>query len=129
MKSYFLITTQCLENYGAHCDSGKFSDGKAYWKLKGGERYLVSYEVKLGTVGREANAVAFMTAYLQKRNDSIHFKEITRNCEQIHQGETPPHVDLDGELLEDYTEIDIDEYFRSANSNNPHLEHRKEVVA
>ena len=113
MKSYFLITTQCLENYGAHCDRGKFSDGKAYWKFKGGERYLVSYEVKLGTVGREANAVAFMTAYLHKRNARLESKEIVTGWKQIHQGETPPQIDL-LEEYGDYTSIDIDSYFKGA---------------
>ena len=28
-----LITTQYLENYGAHSENGKFEDGNAYWKF------------------------------------------------------------------------------------------------
>jgi len=37
-----LITTQYLENYGAHSENGKFEDGNAYWKFKGGEQYVIS---------------------------------------------------------------------------------------
>ena len=38
----FVITTQFLENYGAHSEDGKFSSGNAYWKMKGGSDYCVS---------------------------------------------------------------------------------------
>ena len=38
----FVISTQYLENYGAHCEDGKFSSGNAYWKMKGGSDYIVS---------------------------------------------------------------------------------------
>ena len=110
MKSYFLITTQNLENYGAHCESGKFSDGTACWKFKGGETYIVSYTTSFG---REANAVAFMTAYLHKRNARLESKEIVTGWKQIHQGETPPQIDL-LEEYGDYTSIDIDSYFKGA---------------
>jgi len=102
MKNYYLITTQYLENYGAHCDSGKFSDGKACWKYKGGGQYLISTDSP-----REANAVAFLTDYLQKGND-IHSKELVVGWEQIGQGYTEPRVDGD------YKSIDIEEYFNNS---------------
>ena len=37
----FIVTTQGLENYGAHAESGKFADGQNYWKFKSGSTYLV----------------------------------------------------------------------------------------
>jgi hypothetical protein len=52
----FVITTQALENYGAHAESGKFRDGKAYWKFKSGTDYLVS------GLDRPQDAMAFVAA-------------------------------------------------------------------
>lgn len=105
MKAYFLITTQYLENYGAHCQSGKFSDKTACWKFKGGQQYLVTYTTSFG---REANAVAFMTSYLHKRNAGIYSKEIVREWKQIDESQIPE--------LDDYGIIDIDKFFHGANS-------------
>ena len=96
MKAYFLITTQYIENYGAHSKSGKFSDGSACWKFKGGQQYVVSYTTSFG---REANAVAFMTSYLHNRNTSIDSKEIVRDWKQIDESQMS--------ALDDYEFIDI----------------------
>ena len=52
----FVITTQFLENYGAHCEDGKFKSGNAYWKMKGGTDYCVS------GLDRIQDAVAFVAA-------------------------------------------------------------------
>ena len=52
----FVITTQFLENYGAHCEDGKFASGNAYWKMKGGSDYCVS------GLDRIQDAVAFVAA-------------------------------------------------------------------
>jgi hypothetical protein len=52
----FVITTQFLENYGAHSEDGKFSSGNAYWKMKGGSDYLVQ------DLDRVQDAVAFVMA-------------------------------------------------------------------
>jgi len=52
----FVVTTQFLENYGAHCEDGKFSSGNAYWKMKGGTDYIVS------GLDRVQDAVAFVAA-------------------------------------------------------------------
>ena len=52
----FVITTQFLENYGAHSESGRFADGNAYWKMKGGTDYCVS------GLDRIQDAVAFVAA-------------------------------------------------------------------
>ena len=63
----FVVTTQCLENYGAHCEDGKFKSGNAYWKMKGGADYIVS------GLDREQDAVAFVAALCLQNN--IAFKE------------------------------------------------------
>ena len=63
----FVITTQCLENYGAHCESGRYADGHAYWKMKGGADYIVS------GLDRLQDAVAFVAALCMQNN--LSFKE------------------------------------------------------
>ena len=73
-----LITTQYLENYGAHSENGKFEDGNAYWKFKGGEQYVISTNSH-----KEANAVAFMSAYLQKENNNCRGKELITSWEML----------------------------------------------
>lgn len=52
----FVVHTQVLENYGAHAESGRFADGMAYWKFKGGDTYVVS------GLDRLQDAVAFVAA-------------------------------------------------------------------
>ena len=52
----FVVHTQFLENYGAHCEDGRFSSGNAYWKMKGGDTYIVS------GLDRIQDAVAFVAA-------------------------------------------------------------------
>ena len=63
----FIVTTQILENYGAHCESGKFADGQNYWKFKGGDTYLVE------DLDRASDAMAFVAA-LTVEND-LGYKE------------------------------------------------------
>lgn len=63
----FIVTTQTLENYGAHAEDGKFSSGNAYWKFKGGSEYLVE------DLDREQDAVAFVAAIAME--NGIGFKE------------------------------------------------------
>ena len=63
----FIVMTQTLENYGTHCESGKFSDGQSYWKFKGGDTYLVE------DLDREQDAIAFIAALVME-ND-IGYKE------------------------------------------------------
>ena len=52
----FIVSTQVLENYGAHSESGKFADGQNYWKFKAGSEYLVE------DLDREQDAMAFVCA-------------------------------------------------------------------
>ena len=63
----FIVTTQTLENYGAHAESGKFADGQNYWKFKGGDTYLVE------DLDREQDAMAFVAALVME--NSIGYKE------------------------------------------------------
>ena len=63
----FIVTTQTIENYGAHCESGKYAEGQSYWKFKGGDTYLVE------DLDRAADAMAFVAA-LTVEND-LGFKE------------------------------------------------------
>jgi len=52
----FVVSTQYLENYGAHCEDGKFSSGNSYWKFKNGSDYLVT------GLDRPQDAMAFVMA-------------------------------------------------------------------
>ena len=52
----FVVSTQGLENYGAHQDSGRFAAGEAYWKFKSGTDYLVT------GLDRPQDAMAFVAA-------------------------------------------------------------------
>ena len=63
----FVIKTQFLENYGAHCEDGKYSSGNAYWKMKGGSEYLVQ------DLDRVQDAVAFVAALAME--NSLYAKE------------------------------------------------------
>lgn len=75
------VITQVLENYGAHCDDGRFVNQNAVWKFKPGSEFIVSSE-NLG----EASLVAFVNAYLEYNRDLkgchaykemiSHFKEV-----------------------------------------------------
>ena len=54
--STFIVTTQALENYGAHAEDGKFASGNAYWKFKSGQDYMVE------GLDRPQDAMAFVAA-------------------------------------------------------------------
>jgi hypothetical protein len=62
-----VVHTQFLENYGAHAESGKFSDDNHYWKFKGGTTYVVD------DLYSEADAVAFVMAAFSE--NSLGYKE------------------------------------------------------
>lgn len=67
MSDYgYVVTTQDLENYGAHTEDGKFSSGNAYWKFKGGTDYHVT------GLDRIQDAVAFIQAFAGE--NSLEFK-------------------------------------------------------
>jgi hypothetical protein len=58
----FIVTTQVLENYGAHSEDGKYSSNNAYWKMKGGTDYLVE------DLKRPQDAMAFVMAAFSSNN-------------------------------------------------------------
>lgn len=68
----FVVRTQILENYGAHCEDGKFSSGNAYWKAKGGNDYLVT------GLERYQDAWAFVAAAFSENN--LYYKEFPTAC-------------------------------------------------
>ena len=63
----YVVTTQVMENYGAHDGDGRFKSGNAYWKFKGGTDYHVT------GLDRLQDAVAFIQAYAGE--DNISYKE------------------------------------------------------
>ena len=56
LDNVWVVHTQHLENYGAHSEDGKFVNGHAYWKFKGGQTYLVT------DLDRRQDALAFVAA-------------------------------------------------------------------
>ena len=58
----FIVTTQTIENYGAHAESGLYADGQNYWKFKGGDTYLVE------DLDRAADAMAFVAALVMEND-------------------------------------------------------------
>ena len=71
----FIVSTQVLENYGAHSESGKFADGQNYWKFKGGDEYLVE------DLDREQDAMAFVAAICME--NGIGYKEFPTVIETV----------------------------------------------
>ena len=71
----FIVSTQVLENYGAHSEDGKFSSGNAYWKFKGGSEYLVE------DLDREQDAMAFVAALCME--NGIGWKEFPTEIETV----------------------------------------------
>ena len=109
-----LITTQYLENYGAHSENGKFEDGNAYWKFKGGDKYVISTNSH-----KEANAVAFMSAYLQKDNDSRYAKQIITSWEALPADWVEEDTcSADDPFATAPSYIDIEEYFELQKSGS-----------
>ncbi len=52
----YAVHTQHIENYGAHAEEGTYNNGQNYWKMKGGDTYIVS------GLDRVQDAVAFVMA-------------------------------------------------------------------
>ena len=63
----FVIRTQTLENYGAHAAEGTYAAGEHYWKMKGGNDYLVY------GLDRVQDAAAFVAAAFTE--NSVGYKE------------------------------------------------------
>ena len=99
----FFVTTQTLENYGAHCESGKFADNHAYWKFKAGSDYIIT------GVDRLQDAVAFVAAITME--NGIGYKEFPCHFEQVpHDYQTEyemAQLDQDGEITYPAKRIDV----------------------
>ena len=99
----FLVTTQTLENYGAHCESGKFADNHAHWKFKAGSDYIIT------GVDRLQDAVAFVAAITME--NGIGYKEFPCHFEQVpHDYQTEyemAQLDQDGEITYPAKRIDV----------------------
>ena len=63
MSEVFVISTQFMENYGAHTGKGDFKSGGHYWKFKGGEDYVVT------GFDREQDAAAFIAEHYCSMDD------------------------------------------------------------
>ena len=102
----YYVTTQTLENYGAHCEDGKFSSGNAYWKMKGGSDYIIT------GVDRIQDAVAFVAAIATQ--NGIAYKEFPCHWEEVSEWfETDfekSQREYDGEVLFPAVRIDVREY-------------------
>jgi hypothetical protein len=99
----FFVTTQTLENYGAHCESGKFADNHAHWKFKAGSDYIIT------GVDRLQDAVAFVASIAME--NSIGYKEFPCHFEQVpHDYQTEYEIaqlDQDGEITYPAKRIDV----------------------
>ena len=104
MASY-VVTTQCLENYGAHDEDGKFASGNAYWKFKGGSSYLVD------SVDRPADAMAFIMAVFAQ--DCLSFKEFPTDVQTPEEWdrELPQDEDYREHLLDKLIHVDVQDFF------------------
>lgn len=98
--STFVVTTQFLENYGAHCESGRFADGNAYWKMKGGDDYIVR------GLDRIQDAVAFVAAIAMQ--NGIGGKEFPVDWKNYDEWERdlPEEEDYREFILEQAQEVD-----------------------
>lgn len=96
----FVVSTQFLENYGAHCEDGKFASGNAYWKMKGGTDYIVS------GLDRIQDAVAFVAA--KEMHNSIGAKEFPVEWKTYEEwvSALPEDEDYREFLLEQAVELD-----------------------
>lgn len=96
----FVVSTQYLENYGAHEKNGKFEDGNAYWKMKGGTDYIVE------GLDRIQDAVAFVMA--KYCTNDLHSKEFPVDFKTFQEWES--ELLLDGD--DQYTSYVLSETVR-----------------
>lgn len=110
----YVISTQILENYGAHTEDGRYANGNAYWKFKGGMDYLIK------GLDRAADAVAFAHAYINRDMDGVQTNSLSIKeyiCTHCRYDEW---LDSIADLHEDYQqfkkeeliEIDVTEIYR-----------------
>lgn len=99
----YIVSTQVIENYGAHDEDGRYANGNARWKFKGGTDYLIK------GLERAADAVAFAHAYINRDMDGVDtntlsFKEyICSHCRY------EDWLDSIADLHEEYQQLKIEE--------------------
>lgn len=76
----YFVTTQGLENYGAHCESGKYADGTQCWKFKSGTDYIVS------GFDRPQDAMAFVASLCME--NGIGWKEFPAEVQTLSEWES-----------------------------------------
>lgn len=96
----FVVTTQIMENYGAHDEDGRFNSGNAYWKFKGGNEYVVH------GLERSQDAMAFVAAISMENN--LSFKEFPTEVVEYSEwyDRLPEDPDYREFLLENVIEVD-----------------------
>jgi len=96
-----------MENYGAHCADGKFASGNAYWKMKGGNDYIVS------GLDRMQDAVAFVAAIAIE--NGIGYKEFPVDFKTYAEWEAdlPEEQDYREFLLEQAKRVDPHDYIKA----------------
>jgi len=110
IMAHFFITTQILENYGAHTGTGLYSQGEAYWKMKGGTDYIIS------GLDRIQDAVAFVAA-MSMEND-LGYKEFPTHWEEVSADFQTDfelsQIKYDGEVACPAQRIDVREYMANS---------------
>lgn len=76
----YFVTTTGLENYGAHCESGKYAEDKHYWKFKSGTDYIVS------GFDRPQDAMAFVASLCME--NGIGWKEFPAEVQTMSEWES-----------------------------------------
>jgi len=93
----FIVSTQGLENYGAHCEDGRFASSNHYWKFKGGTDYCVS------GLERPQDAMAFVAAIGME--NGIGWKEFP--CEVQSEAEWEAQWDQTDEFDREHREFKL----------------------
>ena len=102
----FVVSTQTLENYGAHCEDGRFASSNHYWKFKGGTDYVVS------GLEREQDAVAFVAAIVM--SNDIGYKEFPVQWQSYEQWRNDlPEGEYGEHLYEQAVHVDPNTYKKS----------------
>ena len=110
----YVVSTQILENYGSHCEDGKFSSGNAYWKMKGGSDYLVL------DVERPADAMAFVMAAFSE--NGIGWKEFPTTVVDLEEWKSDlPSCEDNSKFLQDQLMIVSPKTGKKVNRNNKEL--------
>jgi hypothetical protein len=119
----YLVSTQTLENYGAHDKDGRFSSGNAHWKFKGGNDYIITGVKKI------QDAVAFVAA---KCSNSIGFKEFPVQWEEVSADyqttSEKQQLEYDGRIIYPANRINVQEELNVKREAEPGFETAKAKI-